>query len=425
MLRPQSGARRRKIVFSVLLLAQVGCLPLLAGRVKLYDPQPVHSDEFGTAVAADAGVAVVGIPLADGPTDSGAILIFDSTAGPGWPASGPFKAPTPSPNERFGANVAYRDGDIFVSGAGQVYHLVRDPVLTGNWIHAAALLPPVASSTFGNDLAIDGDTLVVGDFTGYVTPTQPCGLAHVFHFEGGAFVHQATLGTASDCPSGPGGDAFGISVAISGDTIAVGTLQGKVHLFHRVAGVWQHEAKIDPAPEAGDDLTEFGRAVAVDGERLLAGSGKLTTSPDPGNRAYIYERQSLGNWQRAAVLIADVATPILFHGYSVALRGDRAIVGSTKSDFNAIGFPGNTGATYHFERQADGSWPQTRRDVGVDGAAFGGDLDFDGDRLWVGDRWATINFNCCFGAAYTIDLGPVFTDGFEGGTTAGWSATVP
>lgn len=424
MLKPPLEACARTIL-SILAISWVTAAPLFASSIRLYDPLPIRNDEMGFSVAADAGVAVVGIRLADNPENSGSILVFDSTTGPGWPVFGPFKSPTPTVNGEFGRDLAYRDGEIFVGNGDKVYRLVRDPLLAGNWIHTSEILPPANAQSFGWALAVSGDDLVVGEPTGLVGTNQPCGRAHVYHFEAGAWSLQGTLETPSDCPPAPGSDSFGFSVSISGDTVAVGTLVGKVHLFNRVAGVWQHELKIDPAPEAEDDFSEFGRAVAIDGERLLAGSGKLTASSDPGNRAYIYERTSPGHWTQAAVLIANVPTPILQHGYAVALRGDLAAVGSTKVNLAAPGFPAVAGAVYLFGRQADGSWPQIRRDVGIQCLAFGSALDFDGDTLWVGDPLATFNNMCCYGAAYTIELGPVFSNGFESGNTTAWSSTVP
>jgi hypothetical protein len=73
-------------------------------------------------------------------------------------------------------------------------------------------------------------------------------------------------------------DAFGGSVAIQGDLLAVGaqfdddlgTNSGSVYVFTRSAGVWTQAAKIT-APD-GQAHDEFGVSIALDGGRLIVGS---------------------------------------------------------------------------------------------------------------------------------------------------------
>src|SRR5438093_1138912 len=76
-----------------------------------------------------------------------------------------------------------------------------------------------ASDHFGCSVAIYGDTAVVGSFQDDTPAGPAAGSADVFVRSGGVWTQQAHL-FASD---GAGGDGFGNSVAISGDTAVVGS----------------------------------------------------------------------------------------------------------------------------------------------------------------------------------------------------------
>ena len=67
---------------------------------------------------------------------------------------------------------------------------------------------------FGADVAVDGDTAVVGATTNF----QSAGYVYVFTRDGDTWTQTARL-QGSDTESG---DQFGVNVAIEGDTIVVG-----------------------------------------------------------------------------------------------------------------------------------------------------------------------------------------------------------
>ena len=123
---------------------------------------------------------------------------------------------------------------------------------------------------FGGALAVDGNTLVVGAKLQGTT-----GAAYVFEFNGTSWVETATLTAAL----GMAGDLFGHSVAIDADRIAVTALgenggQGAAYVFEKPAGGWAgtltESAKlIDPDVSIGD---RFGLAIAVSGDSVAVGS---------------------------------------------------------------------------------------------------------------------------------------------------------
>lgn len=416
----------KALVLVALLLGLAGSGPADAEKLIFFSPAPVAFEQFGVTVAADGGVVAAGVPLAGSPPAAGAIYTVDRTLGPGWPIFGPFRAPVPALQERFGHGLELSGGHLFVAASRKIYYLTRDPLAPEHWIHRQVLTAPGQSSSIGVSMAAAGDYLVAGDHFTAGASGLACGVAFVFHFDGAAWNFESELNSAGDCNPFPAGYAFGYSVDLSGDTIAVGSVLGSVHIFRKTGGTWQHEAKILPQPDADDDYAEFGRQVRIEGDRLLVSSPQVKQDlPVPGNRAYVYERAGT-TWSRAAVLVADVPTPIQQHGFSLALRGDLAVVGSPEAEFHSPGNPDNDGAAYSFLRQSDGSWPQVRRDVGWESRRFGDDLDFDGDLLWVGAPDQRLDTLCCYGAVYAIDLKlDLFADGFESGGTAAWFATVP
>jgi hypothetical protein len=94
-------------------------------------------------------------------------------------------------------------------------------------------------------LALEGDTLVVGA-SGDDEVASASGSVYVFVRSGNEWVEQARLNAAD-----PGlGDYFGLSVAISGDTIAVGAMYddtvrgsdvGSVYIFVRTGTEWTQQ----------------------------------------------------------------------------------------------------------------------------------------------------------------------------------------
>ena len=148
-----------------------------------------------------------------------------------------------------------------------------------------------ASDYFGDSVAIDGDTLVVGarydDDNGSAS-----GSVYVFIHSGIIWTQQAKL-TASD---GAADDRFGSSVAIDGDTIVVGALlnddngtdSGTAYVFTRSGTTWTQQAKLTASDGALDD--EFGQSVAIAGDTIVVGADR---DDDNGNRqwiAYVFTR---------------------------------------------------------------------------------------------------------------------------------------
>ena len=236
-------------------------------------------DRFGGSVAISEDVIVVGakyedsnftsIENDDGQTngaddgsadDSGAVYVFKKV-GDDWVQDAYLKASNADSNDRFGESVAI-DGDIIivdaygedsnstnidnidgsasnnndVSYAGAVYVFKRDS--SNNWVQDAYLKASNAEAddVFGMSVAISGDVIVVGaegedgsstninNTDGSASTDNSLvdsGAVYVFKRDSsGNWVQDAYL-KASNARTN---DSFGMSVAIGGDTIVVGTV---------------------------------------------------------------------------------------------------------------------------------------------------------------------------------------------------------
>jgi hypothetical protein len=175
---------------------------------------------------------------------------------------------------------------------GSAYVFARS---TGVWIQEQKLeASDAANDNFGSSVAISGVTVVVGaprdDGNDPLDIDQ--GSAYVFVRSGPAWIQQAKL-QASD----PGvTEQFGFSVAISGETVVVGTpfddgaagnAQGSAYIFVSSGGLWSQQQKLEPSDAA--ELDQFGLSVAISEETIVVGAPFDDREPDLNQgSAYVF-----------------------------------------------------------------------------------------------------------------------------------------
>ncbi len=136
-------------------------------------------------------------------------------------------------------------------------------------------------------------------------------------------------------------DQFGFSISLSGDTLAVGAVGknsdvnndvdvGAVYVFTRNNhGVWSQQAYLKASNAEEND--QFGFSVALSGDTLAVGAvGKNSIDnikPDIG-AVYVFTRDIDGNWTQQAFLKASNAEENDQFGFSVSLSGDTLAVGA-------------------------------------------------------------------------------------------------
>jgi hypothetical protein len=244
-------------------------------------------------------------------------------------------------------------------------------------------------------VGVSGDTFVIGaayEDSGATQVDGPAddesaadsGAAYVFQRLADAWQQTAYL-KANDAARG---DYFGTSVAISGDTIAVGathsdvlslatvpTRSGAVYIFVRRQGRWQQQVRLDAGEAASGDM--FGYHIALEGDRLVVGA----TRDGTGGGAYVFERSG-ETWSAAQKLQPNELMARANFGCYVQVSGDTIAIGA-QNDSSAAS---NAGAVYVFVKQGD-VWQEQQRVVAEparESANFGYGLGLYGDRLVVG-----------------------------------------
>lgn len=157
-----------------------------------------------------------------------------------------------------------------------------------------------------------------------------------------------------------------------------------------------NEAKQVISPHR-DSLGEFGRFVDISGNYAIIGADAETTDTNNLNSmyfpgaAYIYEKDSNGNWMLAQKIIASDRSDGNYFGFSVAICGNYAAVGAFGQNYDAMGnnLVVNAGAVYIFERNSNGKWVEIQKIVSNDRNFedwFGDVVDISEDYIIVGAR---------------------------------------
>ena len=125
--------------------------------------------------------------------------------------------------------------------------------------------PTCTGGEFGNAIALDGDTLVVGDWV----DNGFRGAAHIFQRTGTQWMAVQELNSNENLTN----LRFGVDVAIDGDRAVVGAMRapnrGAAFVFERTGTNWILTAKLtDPI---GPALTSFGSSVDVQGDWIVVG----------------------------------------------------------------------------------------------------------------------------------------------------------
>lgn len=378
-------------------------------------------DNFGINVAFDGETAVVGAWGADtaGGADAGAAYVLIRNGGV-WSQQGKLTASDGATNDNFGLSVAV-SGDTAVvgasndttaagSGAGSAYVFTRSG---GVWTQQAKLTAAdaAAGDAFGISVAIEGNTIVVGAESDDTSGGVDAGSAYVFTRSGTFWSQQAKL-TASD---GAAGDRFGYSVALSnqsaiigaqGDDTAGGTNAGSAYVFTRCGTVWTQQAKLTASDGAANDA--FGVSVAVSGDAAIVGaSGDDTAAGTDAGSAYVFARSG-GAWlQQVKLTASDAAAGDLF-GISVAIDRETVVIGAYTDDVTS---GSNAGSVYVFTQNSDacGSpWGQQAKLTASDGAAgdeFGYTVALRSDTAVVGAFSDDLSAGAEAGSIYVFALG--------------------
>ncbi len=356
----------------ILLLTNLADPRVVNAGLLVYSEQIVTAvdgaagDEFGSSVALAQDTAVVGAHAPNGSAQGSAYVYVRS--GPTWILQQKLTPSDGRANDEFGISAAI-SGDTALVGAwgasvgynifqGAAYVFTRSGT---NWTEQAKLSAPdgAAFERFGHSVAISGDTAVVGMPIAEIGGNHSQGAACVFTRSGTSWNFQQKL-TASD---GAANDGFGFSLALEGDTILVGATsiisggcnKGSAYVFFHNESNWTQQAKLTASDGAPGDC--FGSGVALLNNTALVGAEGAAIGPNLNQgAAYVFTRNG-ETWAQQAKLVASEGIAGDLFGNSVALSGDKALVGAFSAD---IGNNHEQGAAHIFTR-AGADWLQQTR----------------------------------------------------------------
>jgi len=333
---------------------------------RLFGNDSVRRAELGSSVALSGNTALVGAPYQD---NSGAVYVFVKTDGE-WSEQAKLLPSNPDIFDQFGWSVDL-DGDIAVIGAPE-----ED----------------------GDATEVDGTQNNEGNNTG---------AAYVYVRNGENWEQAAYLKSDSDF----GQQGFGTSVAISGNSIVVGSPHtsipgfsspGAAFVFTEGEDGWSRTQRLAAHFPGTDD--EFGHSVAIDGDSIVVGAphedsladsidGEANNDGNDSGAAYLFSKMPDG-WSMTAYFKAkNTENRDDQFGHSVAISGDRILIGAPMEDSGdrfALGINdnrnNNSGAAYLFTN-TDEVWNQVqflKAPQVTSGDEFGHAVDFDGDMFIIG-----------------------------------------
>lgn len=358
---------------------------------------------FGAAVALDGDRLVVGSPgessgakgVPASPSDTsapsaGAVYVFERS-GTTWSQKAYVKPSYATAYASFGAAVAISGDEIAVGSPGEsstatgiggnqsdVSRIYTGAVFTfqrsgAAWNQAQYFKASFVADydLFGTAVALAGDTLVVGSPGQHSNATgiggtetnnyaPGSGAAYVFARSGGVWSQQAFVKGSVTIQNA----RLGSSVALSGDTMAIGApnpagdpLTGsggpesaRVFMFTRSGSTWSQSASLQASVHSG--VSHFGAAVALSGYALLVGApeessnakwvggSQTNTLAALAGAAYLFKRNN-DVWSQALYVKASNTAALARFGTSVALSGSHFAAGAPYEDGAATGIDGD------------------------------------------------------------------------------------
>lgn len=395
---------------------------------KIVPADRLESQNFGASVGIDGNYLVVGADNANVDDQGNGTEYFVGVAyvfklsGNSWVQQQKLISSTRYEFGYFGRSVAIsgnyiiasspssREDDgagFYLNGAGSAFIFERDEV-ADTWTEQQKITPQYHTDgdQFGSAVSIDGQYAAIGakqhgfDATN-ANELASSGAAYIFKLDNGTWIEQQKL-ISSDRRVG---DNFGVSIAISGNSLVVGAEQqkfdsasantltsaGASYIFEIDGNSWIQKQKLSPTDRAAND--RFGNAVALNGNRILIAAVTededeqgLNTFTDAGS-VYSFA-QITNNWQQQQKInSADFATGDQF-GASVAIHGDYAVIGAygEDEDTNGTNSMFNAGAAFLFKKE-NGNWVFKQKIVAPDRAPednFGFGVSIQDDFVVIG-----------------------------------------
>jgi len=326
------------------------------------------------------------------------LLGFRSTsvqAGPPWEEVYEFTASDREIGDQFGSSVAANgdfaiisnridDDNGFQSGSAYLFNMQ-----TGEELVKYLASDGFGGDFFGSSVDMSNQYVLVGAPNDDEIDKTSTGSAYIFDLASGEQLFKLVAFDAERL------DFFGQSVAISDDYALVssrdddfGTDSGSVYMFDVKTG--ELIRKLNATDETAG--SNFGYSIAIEGTLAVIGSSSDDELGDGAGAAYIFD---LTTGQQVRKLLAADGITGDFFGSSIAISGDRVVIGSRSGQFS--------GSVYIFD-VATGQ--QLFKIIAADGDIsdrFGESVAIEGNIALVGASFDTEN-GIPSGSAYFFDV---------------------
>lgn len=358
---------RRTLIGAALLLV---CVVTQATETTLQADTPAFGDSYGTSVAIDGQLAVVGMPSDDtAAADAGAAYVYERTQ-TGWGLLQTF----------YGANAGDQFGYSVAVVAGHQRMGVDDVIAVGS-VNGAGAQQHTGNVTMYRRVA----PATTFSFQQVVTSAES------LNYDSFGYAVALDLSVPSESLSGV--PVFTLAVgAPTDDIVNVGFDVGSVYVFQGPpsgVGGWAPITKIVPTDLVGGD--ELGTSIDVSGDFIIAGSTGWPYGNNPEGVAYMLRRfydtgAGAFNWELNSRLKASDGASGDQFGAKVAMDRGVPVVAAPHA-----GNGGGEGAVYVFCCKASVGYdltesskiaapdPQNRTN-------FGSVLDIDNGLVIVGDQ---------------------------------------
>ncbi len=233
---------------------------------------------------------------------------------------------------------------------------------------------------FGQSVDMDGDKAIAGAPRKCVTNGNYEGGAFVYDYNDANGLWEQEAYLHLDDPERF--DYFGYSVGVSGDWIIVGAYEtdddgmsnnGSAFLYHFDGDDWNLEQQI-----LSSDINSgahFGFSVAIDGDYAIVGT-------ENRDKVYVFKKNDDDEWVEIQILTENNPQK---YGYSIDIKGDHIIVGDESyynDDWDQLG------AAFIYElNEVTGNWDflqEVNASDGASGDLFGYRVSIDDNRAFIG-----------------------------------------
>ncbi len=393
--------RDSKLLFLLCMFVGVTYGQTFTEFIKVVADDRDIQDRFGWSVDISGNYAIIGswgddFGVAD--PNMGSAYIFEKSGIADWTFVQKITSSDRDDYDRFGWTVAI-DGNYAVIGAyaedddlldadpqlsaGSAYIFERAVDGTWNQVQKIIASDRTAGDEFGYAVDISGNTIVIGS---HFDNENEVGLDYMYH-TGSAYIFdrmvdgtwtqsQKIVGSDRapdiDFPDGGGAedvsDQFGCAVSISADRMVIGAFHhdynavggspvaqaGAAYIFERIGGIWVEVQKLQNSDRATED--RFGWSVAIDGDYAVVSAYTEDQNEAGGatmanaGSAYIFKRDVAGEWTQSQKIVPSDRSVGDRFGYDVAIDGDFMIIGSIRTNTDALGGSplSDAGAAYSF-----------------------------------------------------------------------------